>query len=121
MSNIHLTSARRKAPTSEHQAKSTRGAAVAWHERPNLTVDIAADILGCSRAKIYKLAKSGELAMTQNHATGRTSVTTASVLAVLSLAQPYTPQGTDPRGAALTKQRRRDGGGGGASSTATKH
>jgi hypothetical protein len=108
MSNIPFNPAHRKGHISELQTTSTRAFTMPWHERPNLTVEMAADVLGCSRAQVYKLARTGSISMVQNPATGRTLVTTTSVLEVVLLAQPFTPQGKNPKGAALTRRRQRD-------------
>jgi excisionase family DNA binding protein len=76
-------------------------AAVAWHDRPNVPIQTAANVIGCSRSKVYSLAASGDLAMVR--LAGRTLVVTASILRFVSAATPYVPDGTSPRGAARTR------------------
>lgn len=61
-------------PTAPHRSAST----IPWWQRPYLNVDEAADVLACSRAQVYKLARSGPLSMARN--CGRTLVSTQSVL-----------------------------------------
>jgi excisionase family DNA binding protein len=68
----------------------TRGSApIRWHERPFLSVTNAAAVLGCSKTRVYALAKEGALKFVT--LAGRTLVTTPSVTELVDAARPWVP------------------------------
>jgi hypothetical protein len=78
---------------------------VPWRERPVLTMEAAAELLGCSRAKVYDIAApKGDIRLKKLN--GRTLVETASLIAHLERAEDFVPSGRDLRGAALARARR---------------
>lgn len=86
----------------------TKAALVHWTDLPYRTVPQAAELLGCSPAKVYALAKDGRrIELVKNASTGRTMVTTASIQAVMGDVLPFAPGSSNPRGAALTRARAR--------------
>jgi excisionase family DNA binding protein len=86
---------------------SSADATIPWRERPIASIENTAVLLQCSRSHVYSLAREGHLAMVR--LAGRTQVRTASIIALLDAAEPYTPgTGQTPsRGSALTRQRQR--------------
>lgn len=99
-------SARRKSRPAEQISALPIEARIHWRDRPFLTMEVAAELLGCSRAKIYNLATLPMAAIKLVSLGGRTLAETASIVAHLDTARPFVPTGTDRRGAALARARR---------------
>ncbi len=93
-------------PNSHRNALLTTAATPAplpWRDRPVVTVDMAADLLGCSRGNIYKRGAAGALDLLR--LAGRTVVSVPSIIRLLDSAQRLEPGSRGPRGAALTRAR----------------
>ena len=69
-----------------------------------MTMDVAAELLGCSRPQVYRLAAQ-ESHIRLVRLSGRTLVETGSLLEHMSVAERYVPSGKDHRGAALGRKR----------------
>lgn len=79
---------------------------VAWRDRPFLSVAEAASLLGYSRAKLYARVKAGEFPpFARMPGCARVNVPTRAVLAELEAATAHVPDGSDPRGRALSRRR----------------
>ena len=78
-------------PNSHRNALLTTAATPAplpWRDRPVVTVDMAADLLGCSRGNIYKRGAAGALDLLR--LAGRTVVSVPSIIRLLDSAQRRT-------------------------------
>lgn len=60
-----------------------------WRERPFLTLQDAAEIVGCSTATLYGAAAAERLELCRLG--GRTLVKTPSLIAYIGTAKPWTP------------------------------
>lgn len=92
-------------PSPHSPAKAPHAVVPSWSETPLLKMLDAARLAGCSRARIYGLAKEGHLSLVK--LAGRTLVKTESLARFIDSAQPYVPDGSGARGSALNRQRDR--------------
>jgi hypothetical protein len=63
-------------------------ASIPWRERPLHSMQVAATIVGVSRASLYRLASEGRL--TLKRLAGRTLVETQSLIALIDTAEDWT-------------------------------
>lgn len=77
---------------------------VPWRDRPNVTIQVAAAVIGISAGKVYDLAGRGDLDLVL--LAGRTLVTVPSLVRFIAGAVPYDPDKSRANGAA----RKRMGG-----------
>lgn len=74
---------------------------IAWRERAYLPLREAAQIVGLSRASLYKFESDGRLEF--RRLAGRTLVATESLILLIDGAEPWTPS---PRGDAARAKRK---------------
>lgn len=79
--------------------------ALDWRDRPYQPLRTAAEIVGCSRPHIYKLAAQRRLELVR--VAGMPMVPTDSILALLQSAEPWTPD-TKRNAAAVAARKRRE-------------
>jgi len=80
------------------QGRREASAEIPWHERPNVTVQVAALIIGVSSGKVYDLAGRGDLNLVT--LAGRTLVTVHSLCRFVDSAVPHDPNNSRAAGAA---------------------
>lgn len=92
---------RKGSPASQRLPRDPKSPAeIHWRDRPYQQLGAASEITQISEAALYKAEKEGELTFVR--LAGRTLVETASLIAFLDRAQPWTPS---DRGAAARARR----------------
>jgi excisionase family DNA binding protein len=86
---------------------SSRSESIPWRQRQVINVPLAAELLGCSRAKVYALQKSGDLTFVLIG--GRTLIRVEGLTQLIDKAPMWTPRhrADKARAARLEHSRRR--------------
>lgn len=92
-----------KAPLARH-AKPDQLGPFTWRDKPFLAVKTVAELLDCSRARIYVLARRSDLVLVR--VADRTMVRTDTLVALMQRAEAWTP-GRDVRPAVEARRRAR--------------